>query len=64
VKSSWHRSKLHCVRVRPASNSNITENGMAVEEGRAAIYEVDRLTGAKRIFASGTRNPTGVACAP
>ncbi len=37
---------------------------MAVEEGRAAIYEVDRLTGAKRIFASGTRNPTGVACAP
>jgi len=46
------------------SNSNITENGMAVEEGRAAIYEVDRLTGAKRIFASGTRNPTGVAFEP
>jgi glucose/arabinose dehydrogenase len=46
------------------SNSNITENGMAVEEGRAAIYEVDRLTGAKRIFASGTRNPTGVAVEP
>ena len=37
---------------------------MAVEEGRAAIYEVDRLTGAKRIFASGTRNPTGVAFEP
>jgi glucose/arabinose dehydrogenase len=46
------------------SNSNITENGMAVEEGRAAIYEVDRLTGDKRIFASGTRNPTGVAFEP
>ncbi len=46
------------------SNSNITENGMDVEEGRAAIYEVDRLTGAKRIFASGTRNPTGVAFEP
>jgi glucose/arabinose dehydrogenase len=46
------------------SNSNITENGMAVEEGRAAIYEVELLTGAKRIFASGTRNPTGVAFEP
>jgi glucose/arabinose dehydrogenase len=46
------------------SNSNITENGMAVEEGRAAIYEVDRLSGAKRIFASGTRNPTSVAFEP
>jgi glucose/arabinose dehydrogenase len=46
------------------SNSNITENGMAVEAGRAAIYEVDRLTGEKRIFASGTRNPTGVAFEP
>ncbi len=54
-------SKLY---VGVGSNSNITENGMAVEEGRAAIYEVDRLTGAKRIFASGTRNPTGVAFEP
>ena len=46
------------------SNSNITENGMAAEEGRAAIYEVDRLTGTKRIFASGTRNPTNLAIQP
>lgn len=46
------------------SNSNITENGIAVEEGRAAIYEIDRATGAKRIFASGTRNPTGLAFEP
>ena len=46
------------------SNSNITENGIAVEEGRAAIYEVDRATGLKRIFASGLRNPTGVAFEP
>ena len=46
------------------SNSNITENGMAAEDGRAAIYEVDRLTGAKRIFASGTRNPTNLAIQP
>jgi len=54
-------SKLY---VGVGSNSNITENGMAVEEGRAAIYEVDRSTGAKRIFAAGTRNPTGLAFEP
>jgi glucose/arabinose dehydrogenase len=46
------------------SNSNITENGFDAEEGRAAIYEVDRLTGAKRIYASGTRNPTNLAIEP
>jgi glucose/arabinose dehydrogenase len=46
------------------SNSNITENGMDVEEGRAAIYQVDRITGAKRIYAAGTRNPTGLAFEP
>ena len=46
------------------SNSNITENGMAAEEGRAAIYAVDRLTGAKRLYATGTRNPTNLAIQP
>jgi glucose/arabinose dehydrogenase len=61
MTASADGSKLY---VGVGSNSNITENGMAVEEGRAAIYEVDRLTGAKRIFASGTRNPTGVAFEP
>jgi glucose/arabinose dehydrogenase len=54
-------SKLY---VGVGSNSNITENGMDAEAGRAAIYEVDRLTGAKRIFASGTRNPTNLAIQP
>jgi glucose/arabinose dehydrogenase len=54
-------SKLY---VGVGSNSNITENGMAAEEGRAAIYEVDRLTGAKRIYATGTRNPTNLAIQP
>jgi glucose/arabinose dehydrogenase len=54
-------SKLY---VGVGSNSNITENGMDVEQGRAAIYEVDRLTGAKRIYASGTRNPTNLAIQP
>ena len=46
------------------SNSNITENGMDVEQGRAAVYEVDRTTGAKRTFAGGLRNPTGLAFEP
>jgi glucose/arabinose dehydrogenase len=46
------------------SNSNVTENGIAVEEGRAAVWEVDRATGFKRILASGLRNPTGLAFEP
>ena len=54
-------SKLY---VGVGSNSNITENGFDVEQGRAAIYEVDRATGAKRIYATGTRNPTNLAIQP
>jgi glucose/arabinose dehydrogenase len=39
------------------SNSNITENGMEAERGRAAVWEIDRKTGAARVFAGGLRNP-------
>jgi glucose/arabinose dehydrogenase len=46
------------------SNSNVAEHGMAAEEGRAAIWEIDRQTGAHRIFASGLRNPNGLAWEP
>jgi glucose/arabinose dehydrogenase len=46
------------------SNSNVAENGMTEEEGRAAIWEVDPKTGAKRIFATGLRNPNGMAWEP
>ena len=46
------------------SNSNITENGMGAEYERAAIWEVDRATGAHRIFASGLRNPNGLSWEP
>lgn len=46
------------------SNSNITENGMEAEKNRAAILEVDRATGRWRVFASGLRNPTGLAFEP
>jgi glucose/arabinose dehydrogenase len=42
------------------SNSNVGEKGMQNEEGRAAIWEIDRATGQRRIFASGLRNPNGL----
>ena len=50
--------------VTVGSNSNVAENGIAAEEGRAAIWEVDIATGAHRIFASGLRNPNGLAWEP
>lgn len=50
--------------VTVGSNSNAAENGMAAEEGRAAIWEVDRATGSHRIFASGLRNPNGLDWQP
>lgn len=46
------------------SLSNIGDNGMEVEEGRAAIWEVDLATGTARIFASGLRNAVGMAWEP
>ena len=46
------------------SNSNIAENGIELEEGRAAIWEIDRATGQSRIFATGLRNPNGLAWEP
>lgn len=47
--------------VSVGSNSNIAEHGMQHEEGRAAIWEFDRATGQGRVFASGLRNPVGMA---
>ncbi len=46
------------------SNSNVGENGMPAEEGRAAIWEINRQTGDKRLFATGLRNPNGMGWAP
>lgn len=61
VIASKDGSKLY---VTVGSNSNVAENGMDKEEGRAAIWEVDRATGNHRIFASGIRNPNGLAWEP
>ena len=46
------------------SQSNIAELGMEAEQGRAAVYELDVATGEHRIFASGLRNPVGLAWEP
>lgn len=46
------------------SNSNVAENGMDAEQGRAAIWEIDLKTGQKRLFATGLRNPNGMAFEP
>jgi glucose/arabinose dehydrogenase len=54
-------SKLY---VGVGSNSNITENGIGAELDRASIWEVDRATGAHRIFAAGLRNPNGLSWEP
>lgn len=46
------------------SNSNVGERGMAVEEERAVVWEIDRITGARRTIATGIRNPTALAIEP
>ena len=53
-------SKLY---VTVGSNSNVAERGMAAEAERAAIWEVDTRSGTHRVFASGLRNPNGLAWA-
>ena len=52
------------VYVTVGSNSNVAERGIETEAERAAIWEVDTKTGAHRIFASGLRNPNGMAWEP
>jgi glucose/arabinose dehydrogenase len=46
------------------SNSNVAEKGMEIEAQRAAVWEIDLATGSHRIFASGLRNPVGMAWEP
>jgi glucose/arabinose dehydrogenase len=68
-RGHWTRSLLahpdgRKLYVGVGSLSNIAEYGMAAEEGRAAIYELDLASGNGRIFAGGLRNPVGVAWEP
>jgi glucose/arabinose dehydrogenase len=46
------------------SNSNAAENGLEAEYERAAVWEIDPKTGVHRVFASGLRNPVGLAWQP
>lgn len=69
INHHWTKSLLASpdgkhLYVGVGSNSNITENGIAVEYRRAAVLEVDTATGASRVFASGLRNPTGLQWEP
>ena len=50
--------------VAVGSNSNVGENGMAAEDGRAAIWQFTRATGKARVYATGLRNPVGLAWQP
>ena len=61
LAASADGSKLY---VGIGSNSNIGERGLAVEEERAVIWEIDRATGARRTYAGGVRNPTALAINP
>jgi glucose/arabinose dehydrogenase len=61
IIASEDGSKLYAT---VGSNSNVAENGMENEVNRAAILEIDLLTGTTRLFASGLRNPNGMAWQP
>lgn len=66
INHHWTKSLLASpdgqrLYVGVGSNSNVGENGMAVEAERAAVWEVDVATGTHRVFASGLRNPVGLA---
>jgi glucose/arabinose dehydrogenase len=61
VIASADGTKLY---VSVGSNSNAGENGIDKEAERAAIWEIDARTGRHRVFASGLRNPVGMAWEP
>ncbi len=68
-KGHWTRSLLASpdgskLYAGVGSLSNIGEHGFEAEEGRAAIYEIDLATGTSRLFATGLRNPVGLAWEP
>ncbi|HDZ08472.1 PQQ-dependent sugar dehydrogenase [Pseudohongiella sp.] len=69
INHHWTKSLLaspdgEYLYIGVGSNSNVAENGMDEEEGRAAIWQVDVATGESRIYAQGLRNPVGMAWQP
>jgi glucose/arabinose dehydrogenase len=59
--ASPNRQQLY---ITVGSNSNVAERGMEAEAGRAAIWQFDLASGAMRPFATGLRNPNGMAWVP
>lgn len=69
VNQHWTRSLLldpdgRTLYVGVGSASNVAEHGIEMEDGRAAVWAVDAITGETRIVASGLRNPVGLAIEP
>ncbi len=69
INQHWTRNVIAAadgsrLYVAVGSASNVAEHGIEEEEGRAAIWEVNVATGTQRIFASGLRNPVGMAWEP
>lgn len=69
VNHHWTKSMIaspdgRFLYVGIGSNSNITENGLEVEENRARVWEIDAKSGAHRPYATGLRNPTALDILP
>lgn len=69
INQHWTRNLLadpdgERLYIAIGSASNIAEHGLEREEGRAAIWEADLATGEARVYASGLRNPVGLAWEP
>jgi glucose/arabinose dehydrogenase len=69
INHHWTKNILasrdgHHLYATVGSNSNVAENGIAQEEGRAAIWQIDLPGGEKRLYATGLRNPNGMAWEP
>jgi glucose/arabinose dehydrogenase len=65
----WARSLLASrdgtrLYIGVGANSNVAEHGMAEEVGRAAIWELDLVSGRHRVLAAGLRNPAGMDWEP
>jgi glucose/arabinose dehydrogenase len=69
INHHWTKSLIasadgHKLYVGVGSNSNAGENGLEVEKERSSVWQVDPSGGSHKIYASGLRNPVGLAFEP
>jgi len=69
INHHWNKSLVASpdgrrLYVGVGSNSNAMENGVAAEQGRASVWEIDPAGGTAQVFAGGLRNPVGLAFEP